>query len=96
MPTKRSEVIQMAAKVEFLDRSWVASAFSVACAFFLILELDHPFGGLTYISSEPLTTVLTHLATVSRVKHRRAEGMLPLLLFQFRTALANRSRYMRR
>jgi hypothetical protein len=39
----------------------VASAFSVACAVFLILELDHPFGGLIHIPSEPLINVLTHL-----------------------------------
>jgi hypothetical protein len=39
----------------------VASAFSVACAIFLILELDHPFGGLIHIPSEPLINVLTHL-----------------------------------
>ncbi len=40
----------------------VASAFSVACAIFLILELDHPFGGLIHIPSEPLINVLTHLS----------------------------------
>jgi hypothetical protein len=39
----------------------VASAFAVACAIFLILELDHPFGGLIHIPSEPLINVLTHL-----------------------------------
>ncbi len=39
----------------------VASAFSVACAIFLILELDHPFGGLIHIPSEPLTKVLSQL-----------------------------------
>jgi hypothetical protein len=39
----------------------VASAFSVACAIFLILELDHPFGGLIHIPSEPLINVFTHL-----------------------------------
>jgi hypothetical protein len=39
----------------------VASAFSVACAIFLILELDHPFGGLIHIPSEPLINLLTHL-----------------------------------
>jgi hypothetical protein len=36
----------------------VAAAFSVACAIFLILELDHPFGGLIHIPSEPITNVL--------------------------------------
>ena len=39
----------------------VASAFSVACAIFLILELDHPFGGLIHIPSAPITNVLSHL-----------------------------------
>jgi hypothetical protein len=39
----------------------VASAFSVACAIFLILELDHPFGGLIHIPSEPMVNVLSHL-----------------------------------
>jgi len=39
----------------------IASAFSVACAIFLILELDHPFGGLIHIPSEPLTIVLSYL-----------------------------------
>jgi hypothetical protein len=36
----------------------VASAFSVACAIFLILELDQPFGGLIHIPSKPLINVL--------------------------------------
>jgi hypothetical protein len=40
----------------------VASAFSVACAIFLILQLDHPFGGLIHIPSEPLINVMNHLA----------------------------------
>jgi hypothetical protein len=40
----------------------VASAFSVAGAIFLILELDHPFGGLIRIPSEPMINVLSHLA----------------------------------
>ena len=40
----------------------VASAFSVACAIFLILELDEPFGGLIHIPSEPLINVMNHLA----------------------------------
>jgi hypothetical protein len=39
----------------------VASAFSVACAIFLILELDQPFNGLIHIPSEPITNVLSHL-----------------------------------
>jgi Protein of unknown function (DUF4239) len=36
----------------------IASAFSVACAIFLILELDQPFGGLIQIPSEPMINVL--------------------------------------
>jgi hypothetical protein len=36
----------------------VASAFSVACAIFLILELDQPFGGLIRVPSEPMINVL--------------------------------------
>jgi Protein of unknown function (DUF4239) len=40
----------------------VASAFSVAGAIFLILELDQPFGGLIRIPSEPMITVLSRLA----------------------------------
>lgn len=40
----------------------VASAFSVACAIFLILELDQPFGGLIHIPSEPMTMLLDRLA----------------------------------
>ncbi len=38
----------------------VASAFSVAGAIFLILELDQPFGGLIHIPSEPMVHVLEH------------------------------------
>jgi hypothetical protein len=40
----------------------VASAFSVACAVLLILELDHPFGGLIRIPSEPMLNALSRLA----------------------------------
>jgi hypothetical protein len=40
----------------------VASAFSVACAIFLILELDQPFGGLIHIPSEPLINAMRHVA----------------------------------
>jgi hypothetical protein len=40
----------------------VAGAFSVACAVFLILELDHPFSGVLRIPSEPMTNVLERLA----------------------------------
>jgi hypothetical protein len=40
----------------------VAAAFSVACAVFLILELDHPFSGVVRIPSEPMINVLNNLA----------------------------------
>src|SRR6266498_4847456 len=38
--------------------AFVASAFSVACAIFLILELDQPFAGLIRIPSQPMVHVL--------------------------------------
>jgi hypothetical protein len=37
----------------------LVSAFSVAGAIFLILELDRPFGGLIQISNEPLRNALS-------------------------------------
>lgn len=40
----------------------VAGAFSVACAVFIILELNYPFAGAIRIPSEPMTNVLDHLA----------------------------------
>ena len=40
----------------------IAGAFSVACAMFLILELDHPFAGVLRIPSDPMTNTLDHLA----------------------------------
>jgi hypothetical protein len=40
----------------------MVAALSVGGAILLILELDHPFGGLIQISSEPLLNVLNHLA----------------------------------
>ena len=40
----------------------VAGAFSVACAMFLILELDHPFAGVLRIPSDPMTNALNRLA----------------------------------
>jgi hypothetical protein len=36
-------------------------SFSVAGALFLILEMDHPFGGLIHLSSAPMREALTHL-----------------------------------
>ena len=33
-------------------------AASIACAIFLILEMNAPFGGITFVSSEPLRTAL--------------------------------------
>lgn len=40
----------------------VAGAFSIAYAFFLILELDHPYVGVIRIPSEPMTKTLRQLA----------------------------------
>ena len=42
--------------------SLMVAALSVSGAIFLILELDHPFGGLIRISSQPMRNVLTHIA----------------------------------
>jgi hypothetical protein len=39
-----------------------AGAFSVACAVFIILELDHPFAGVIRIPSDPMTNTLRDLA----------------------------------
>jgi hypothetical protein len=39
----------------------VAGAFSVACAVFIILELNYPFAGVIRIQSEPMTNVLSQL-----------------------------------
>ncbi|MBL9148421.1 MAG: DUF4239 domain-containing protein [Phycisphaerae bacterium] len=36
-------------------------AMSVACAIFLVLELDHPFEGIIRISSDPMQSALDHL-----------------------------------
>jgi hypothetical protein len=40
----------------------IAGAFSVACAMFLILELDHPFAGVLRIPSDPMINTLDNLA----------------------------------
>jgi hypothetical protein len=40
----------------------VAGAFSVACAVFIILELNYPFAGAIRVPSEPMTNVLNQLA----------------------------------
>jgi hypothetical protein len=40
----------------------VAGAFSVACAVYIILELNYPFAGAVRIPSEPMTNVLNRLA----------------------------------
>ena len=37
-------------------------ALSVALAFFLILELEHPFKGLITVSSDPIEQVLKQIA----------------------------------
>src|SRR5208337_929711 len=36
-------------------------ALSVSGAIFLIMELDHPFGGLVQISSAPLSSAMAHI-----------------------------------
>jgi hypothetical protein len=40
----------------------IAGAFSVACAVFIILELDHPFAGVIRIPSDPMINTLRDLA----------------------------------
>lgn len=40
----------------------IAGAFSVACAVFIILELDHPFAGVVRVPGEPMLNVLVHLS----------------------------------
>src|SRR5436189_1178890 len=40
----------------------LAGAFSVACAVFIILELDYPFAGVVRIPSEPMIRTLDHLS----------------------------------
>lgn len=42
--------------------SVIAGAFSVACAVFIILELDHPFSGVVRVPSEPMLKVLAQLS----------------------------------
>ncbi len=39
----------------------MAGAFSVACAIFIILELDFPFAGIVRVPSEPIIKTLAHL-----------------------------------
>jgi hypothetical protein len=39
----------------------LVAALSVSAAIFLILQLDHPFGGLIQISSQPILNALNHL-----------------------------------
>src|SRR5207244_2308697 len=39
----------------------IAGAFSVACAVFIILELDYPFAGIVRVPSDPMTKTLAHL-----------------------------------
>ena len=40
----------------------LAGAFSVACAVFILLELDYPFAGVVRIPSEPMIRTLDHLS----------------------------------
>ncbi len=44
----------------------LAGAFSVACAVFIILELDYPFAGVVRIPSEPMIRTLEHLSKETR------------------------------
>lgn len=46
--------------------SVIAGAFSVACAVFIILELDHPFGGVVRVPSEPMLKVLANLSNEAK------------------------------
>jgi hypothetical protein len=39
----------------------IAGAFSVACAVYIILELDYPFAGIVRVPSDPMTKTLAHL-----------------------------------
>ena len=39
----------------------IAGAFSVACAVFIILELDYPFAGIVRVPSDPMIKTLAHL-----------------------------------
>ncbi len=39
----------------------IAGAFSVACAVFIILELDYPFAGIIRVPSDPMINTLAHL-----------------------------------
>ena len=43
----------------------IAGAFSVACAVFIILDLDHPFSAIVRIPSEPMLKVLANLKETS-------------------------------
>jgi hypothetical protein len=38
------------------------AALSISSAIFVILDLDHPFGGIFTVSSQPLRHALTHLS----------------------------------
>jgi hypothetical protein len=40
----------------------LAGAFSVACAVFIILELDYPFAGVVRVPSKPMIRTLDHLS----------------------------------
>jgi hypothetical protein len=40
----------------------LAGAFSVACAVFIIFELDYPFAGVVRVPSEPMIKTLEHLS----------------------------------
>ena len=42
--------------------AFIAGAFSVACAVFIILDLNYPFDGIIRIPSDPMINTLSHLA----------------------------------
>lgn len=44
--------------------AFLLGALSIACALFLILELDHPNGGFMALSSAPLRAVLREMPTI--------------------------------
>src|SRR5438552_2464749 len=44
----------------------IAGAFSVACAVFIILDLDHPFSAVVRIPNEPMLKVLANLSKETR------------------------------
>src|SRR6266581_2802857 len=54
-PAERSGAVRLDPNPQMGD------AFSVACAIFIILELDFPFAGIVRVPSEPMIKTLAHL-----------------------------------